>query len=98
MCPMACHAGVDGHARRRHGGTLVELAGEARRLSCGEGGQCQVQPCEREPGLPLLGVAQPERCQRESVGVDWNGAQRSRNGVQGVVQCYIQFFCVWASA
>ena len=65
---MACRAGVGEHVRRRRGGTLVEHAEEARRLSCGEGVRRHVQPCEQVPGLPLLGVAQPERCQRGSEG------------------------------
>ena len=30
--------------------------------------------------------------------VDWSGVQRSRDCVQGVVQCHVQFRCVWASA
>ena len=47
---------------------LVEHAGEARGLSCGEGGRRHIQPCERVPGLSLLGVVQPERCQRGLVG------------------------------
>ena len=59
--------------RRWCGGTLVEHAGETRRLSCGEGGRRHIQPCERVPGLPLLSVAQPEQCQRGSVGgwLEW---------------------------
>ena len=61
-------AGVGEYARRRRGGILVEHTGEVCRLSCGEGGQRHVQPCERVPGLPLLGVVQPEQCQRGSVG------------------------------
>ena len=64
MSPVAWRAGVGGKARRRRGGTLVEHAGEARGLSSREGGRRHVQPCERVPGLPLLGVAQLERCQR----------------------------------
>ena len=65
---MACHIRVGGRAQRKHGGTFVEHAWEARRLSCGEGDLHHVQPCERVPRLPLLGVAQPERCQRGSAG------------------------------
>ena len=30
--------------------------------------------------------------------VDWSGALRSRDSAQGVVQCHVQFLCVWASA
>ena len=97
MFPVAYRAGVDGHARRRHGGTLVEHAGEARRLSCGEGDRCHVQPCKRVPGMPLLGVAHPERCQRISRWLT-RVACRDPDCAQGVVQCHVQFRCVWASA
>ena len=69
MCPVLCRAGVGRHARRRRGGTLVEHAEEARRLSCGEGGRRHVQLCEQVPGLPLLGVAQPERISKWLTGV-----------------------------
>ena len=30
--------------------------------------------------------------------VDWSGAQRSRDCAQGVVQCHVQFLCLWGSA
>ena len=42
---MACRAGVGAHARRKRGGTLVEHAGEARRLSC-EGGGLSLLPAK----------------------------------------------------
>ena len=65
---MVSRAGVGGHARRRRDGTLVEHAGEARRLTLERVVGVTFSLASECQGLTLLGVAQPERCQRGSEG------------------------------
>ena len=91
---MACHARVGGHVRRSRGGTLVEHAGEALRLSCEEGDQCHIQPCEQVPAA----ASRRSDAREDRYVADWSGAQRSKDCAQVVVQCHVQFICVWTSA